>query len=62
MGRLFSKMSLAGQMFAAVGLCLVVTAALAFGAARPLGGEQGWVLRMELLGMLCLGAVIRFAR
>jgi diguanylate cyclase (GGDEF)-like protein len=58
MGRLFSKMSLAGQMFAAVGLCLVVSAALAFGAARPLGGEQGWVLRLELLGMLCLGAVV----
>jgi diguanylate cyclase (GGDEF)-like protein len=35
-----------------------VTAALAFGAARPLGGEQGWVLRLELLGMLCLGAVV----
>jgi len=35
-----------------------VTAALALSTARPFGGEQGWVLRLELLGMLCLGAIV----
>jgi diguanylate cyclase (GGDEF)-like protein len=49
-------MSFAGQMFAAVGLCLVVTAALAIGAARTLGEGQGTIYRLELIGMLCLGA------
>ena len=56
MGRLLRNMSFAGQMFAAVGLCLVVTAALAICAARSLGDGQGTIYRLELIGMLCLGA------
>ena len=56
MGRLLRNMSFAGQMFAAVRLCLVVTASLAICAARTLGDGQGTVYRLELIGMLCLGA------
>src|SRR5437763_597283 len=56
MGRLLRNMSFAGQMFAAVGLCLVVTATLAICAARTLGEGQGTIYRLELIGMLCLGA------
>lgn len=56
MGRLLRNMSFAGQMFAAVGLCLVVTASLAICAARTLGDGQGTIYRLELIGMLCLGA------
>src|SRR3954452_5120699 len=56
MGRLLRNMSFAGQMFAAVGLCLVVTASLAIFAARTLGDGRGTVYRLELIGMLCLGA------
>jgi diguanylate cyclase (GGDEF)-like protein len=50
-------MSFAGQMFAAVGLCLVVTAGLAICAARSLGEGRGTIYRLELIGMLCLGAI-----
>src|SRR4051812_19658950 len=56
MGRLLRNMSFAGQMFAAVGLCLVVTASLAIFAARTLGDGRGTIYRLELIGMLCLGA------
>ena len=58
MGRLVREMSVAGQLFAGVGACLVVTAALVVIAARPLAGEAGVPLRLEIVGMLCIGALL----
>src|SRR5688500_6983954 len=60
MGRLFRDMSIAGQLFAGVGACLVVTATMVVGAARTAEGEAGVRLRLELIAMLCLGAVVMF--
>jgi len=51
-------MSLAGQIFATTGLCLVLTATAVFIAVRSVGGERGATLRLELVGVLCAGAMI----
>jgi diguanylate cyclase (GGDEF)-like protein len=58
MGRLLRNMSVAGQMFSAVGLCLVVMAGLTIFAARSPGGDRGNAYQLELVGMLSLGAII----
>ena len=54
MGRLFRNMSLAGQIFAVTGVCLVITAGAALVAARTVGG----VVRLELIGLLCAGSIV----
>src|SRR5258706_13902665 len=54
MGRLFRNMSLAGQIFAVTGFCLVITAGAALVAARAVGG----VVRLELIGLLCAGSIV----
>jgi diguanylate cyclase (GGDEF)-like protein len=51
-------MSLAGQIFATTGLCLVLTAAAVFLAVRSVGGERGATLRLELIGVLSAGAIL----
>jgi diguanylate cyclase (GGDEF)-like protein len=58
MGRLIKNMSLAGQIFAITGLCLVITAGGALIATSSLAGERGTMLRLELMGVLCAGAVV----
>src|SRR5258706_7545558 len=54
MGRLFRNMSLAGQIFAVAGFCLVITAGAALVAARTVGG----IVRLELIGLLCAGSIV----
>jgi diguanylate cyclase (GGDEF)-like protein len=62
MGRLVSglvrKMSLAGQIFAVTGVCLVLSASAVFIAARSVVGERGAALRLELIAVLCAGAMV----
>jgi len=58
MGRLFRRMSVAGQIFMMTGLCLVLTAGCALFAVRDLVGERGARLRLELIGVLSFGAVV----
>jgi diguanylate cyclase (GGDEF)-like protein len=58
MGRLIKNMSLAGQIFAITGLCLVITAGGALIATQSLAGEHGAVLRLQLMAVLCVGAVV----
>jgi len=61
MGRRFENMSLAGQIFAIIGAGLVVTAAAALAVAAGVGGEFGALLRLKLIGVLCIGAAISIA-
>jgi hypothetical protein len=58
MGRLIRNMSLAGQIFAITGLCLVITAGGALIATHSLPGEHGAELRLQLMAVLCAGAVV----
>jgi diguanylate cyclase (GGDEF)-like protein len=54
-------MSLAGQIFAVLGLCLVLTAAAALIVTFRFTGERGAVLRLELIGLLSLGVIVSIA-
>ena len=58
MGRRFRNLSLAGQIFAVVGLCLVLTATATLAVTGGMGGERGATLRLQLMGVLCAGAVV----
>lgn len=61
MGQLFRKMSLAGQLFAVSGLCLVALAGVALlmaGRVNGGGGESVAVFRLELIGALCAVALL----
>jgi diguanylate cyclase (GGDEF)-like protein len=51
-------MSLAGQIFAITGLCLVITAGAALIATQSLAGEHGAILRLQLMAVLSVGAVV----
>jgi diguanylate cyclase (GGDEF)-like protein len=54
----FRKMSLAGQIFAVIGLCLVLTASGVLAVVAGINGERGAVLRVQLIGVLAVGAVV----
>jgi diguanylate cyclase (GGDEF)-like protein len=58
MGRLIKNMSLAGQIFAVTGLCLVLTAGAALLTTHGVGGERAATLRLELIGVLSAGALV----
>jgi diguanylate cyclase (GGDEF)-like protein len=51
-------MSLAGQIFAITGLCLVITAGAALIGTQSFAGEHGAILRLQLMAVLSVGAVV----
>jgi len=51
-------MSLAGQVFAVIGLCLVLTSGAAFIVTNTVAGERGATLRLQLIGALSVGALL----
>jgi diguanylate cyclase (GGDEF)-like protein len=61
MGRRFRQMSLAGQIFAVIGLCLIITAGATLFIVSGIAGERGAVLRLELTAALSTGAVASIA-
>lgn len=61
MGRRFRKMSIAGQIFTVLGLCLVLTAAATLAIVSVIGGERGAVIRLELVGVLSVCALFSIA-
>jgi diguanylate cyclase (GGDEF)-like protein len=54
-------MSLAGQIFAVLGVCLVLTAAATFSMVGGVVGERGASLRLQLIGMLSGTALLSIA-
>ncbi|MDB5323705.1 MAG: diguanylate cyclase with and sensor [Phycisphaerales bacterium] len=58
MGRLIRNMSLAGQIFSIAGFCLVLTAGGALVTTHAVLGERGAFLRLELIAVLCAGALV----
>ncbi len=54
-------MSLAGQIFAVLGLCLVITAAATLAIVSGIAGERGALIRLQLVGVLSLSALFSVA-
>src|SRR4051812_44262708 len=61
MGRRLRNMSLAGQIFSITGIGLILTAAAALAVAAGVEGERGAILRLQLTGVLCIGAIVSIA-